>query len=501
MKNGQGKKIAVNAISASVQVVVVGLAYFFLYKYLINKLGVEQLGVWSLILSTSSIATLANFGITSGLVKFVADFNAKKKHAEIPELIFTAFVSVAGFYAILIAIIYLLASFIIDRIVDKEHIDIALKLLPFSLLSLFINEIGGVFTSVLEGYQKNYLRNIIYVVSTIIFLMVVFYLVPDHGLMGVAYAQVFQAALVMTGAFIFGSKVCGGINLFKLGWNKAIFKQLISYGSKFQLVSIFQIMYEPVTKALLSKMGGLAIVGFYEMASRLINQARAFIVNANQVMIPVVAHAANEGKDEVKSIYAKSLSITLLVASILVSGVIALGSVISLAWIGHYEPMFIFSLNVLGIAIYINILCGPAYFGALGEGKLNLLMISSCIMACLIVVLGYMLGLWLGGTGVIIAWGITLSTGTVVLIYYYQRSLNAGLRDVLNRSDMVLLCCTLVYISINLILGLKTSVADNITEQFIKNSLLYIIIILPAVAYSKSLRQLISQVRVREKNI
>jgi hypothetical protein len=49
------------------------ILYFLLYKYLLDKLGIKLLGVWSLILSFSSIANLANIGITSGLVKFVAE--------------------------------------------------------------------------------------------------------------------------------------------------------------------------------------------------------------------------------------------------------------------------------------------------------------------------------------------------------------------------------------------------------------------------------------------
>jgi O-antigen/teichoic acid export membrane protein len=54
-------------------------------------------------------------------------------------------------------------------------------------------------------------------------------------------------------------------------------------------VSISQLLYEPTTKILLSKYGGLGILGNYEMASRLVNQVRALIVNANQVVIPIIA--------------------------------------------------------------------------------------------------------------------------------------------------------------------------------------------------------------------
>ena len=87
------KKLTVNAVSAVVQVVFTALLYFFLYKYLLKNIGVEQLGIWSLILSFSSIANLANLGLTSGLVKFVAEYLTAQDRTKLGKLIFTSVLS------------------------------------------------------------------------------------------------------------------------------------------------------------------------------------------------------------------------------------------------------------------------------------------------------------------------------------------------------------------------------------------------------------------------
>src|SRR3978361_767482 len=124
------KRILLNAGSAAVQVIVVGLMYFFLYRYLIKTLGPSQLGVWALVISTSSIANLANFGITSGLVKFVADYKEIGDTGKMNRLIFTAFLSIIFFFAILILLGYFGVGFLIRRIIDKQYIGLALKVLP-----------------------------------------------------------------------------------------------------------------------------------------------------------------------------------------------------------------------------------------------------------------------------------------------------------------------------------------------------------------------------------
>jgi O-antigen/teichoic acid export membrane protein len=100
------KRISINIVSSVLQVLLVGVVYLFLYKFLLKSLGVEQLGVWSIILATTSIANLANFGITSGLVKFIADYNARGQQGNIPKLIFTSFVSIVVFFAFIIFIIF-----------------------------------------------------------------------------------------------------------------------------------------------------------------------------------------------------------------------------------------------------------------------------------------------------------------------------------------------------------------------------------------------------------
>jgi O-antigen/teichoic acid export membrane protein len=48
-------------------------------------------------------------------------------------------------------------------------------------------------------------------------------------------------------------------------------------------------LYDPITKALLTKFGGLSLVGYYEMANKLIYQIRSLKVSANQILVPAFA--------------------------------------------------------------------------------------------------------------------------------------------------------------------------------------------------------------------
>lgn len=109
--NFSSKKLTINAVSAVVQVIFTALLYFFLYKYLLKSIGVEQLGVWSLILSFSSIANLANMGLTSGLVKFVAEYILEDDKSKLGKLIFTSILSMSILFIFLSLVILSGAQF------------------------------------------------------------------------------------------------------------------------------------------------------------------------------------------------------------------------------------------------------------------------------------------------------------------------------------------------------------------------------------------------------
>jgi len=461
MEKKRNRRIILNALSAAAQVIVVGLIYFILYHYLVSKLGPSQLGIWALVISTTSIANFANFGITSGLVKFVADFRETHDNESMHRLVFTAFLSIVVFFAILILAGYLGINFILKLVVDAKFIKLALRLLPWSLLCLFLNEAGSIYSSILEGFQRNYVRNIIYIISAVLFLGLSFLWVPRFGMMGVAYAQAIQSLIILISAFFCGSSLINGFTLFKWNWDKIIFKKLIAYGSRFQLVSLFQLLYEPGTKLLLSHFGGLAAVGYYEMASRLVNQVRALIVSANQVMIPVVAQASFKGTEEVRKLYLRTMSATLFVNAPLICGLITFSAFISLFWIGHVEPAFMFPLLVLSITMFFNVMCGPAYYSSLGQGKLGLLVYIHLFMAFFNLSLGLLLGHFLSSNGVILSWGITFTTGSLLLIIFFQRNMLISFARLFSQSDILLISIAAAFALVAVLLSQNFSYSKH----------------------------------------
>lgn len=432
----QKSKLFFNSIAAIGQVLIVGIVYLVLYRYLLVTLGIELLGVWSLIIASTSLALIANFGISTSIIKFVATYYARNDFDRLRKLIFTAAVFIIGTYSIISVVILIAGTYVLPHFIEAKYLPIALEILPFSLLSLIINALGGVISSCLDGIQKNYIKSYIVSFSSIVLFALSVLLTPKFGLKGLIFAQIFQAIIVLVASIYYLSKSIKSIFTLQWNWSKSLFKEIINYGIKMQALSFMQMSFEPITKALLSKYGGLAMVGYYEMASRLVTQLRSLIVSANQVIIPVVAEAKETKETYVKELYIKTFSIVLLFDIVLITGIIITAPIVSFLWIGKIVPFFLFAVVLNSIVAFVNICSNPAYFSYLGEGKLNWLIYSYIAITLLNPILSYFLGIEFNGYGVVVGWNIAFLIGSLLVLFSYHQKNHISLKSLLSLHDL-----------------------------------------------------------------
>ena len=60
------RRLSRNAFAAMAQVVVSAAVLFVFYRFLIRQLGPEEIGVWSLVVASTAVARLGEFGLGGG---------------------------------------------------------------------------------------------------------------------------------------------------------------------------------------------------------------------------------------------------------------------------------------------------------------------------------------------------------------------------------------------------------------------------------------------------
>src|SRR5271163_3322446 len=100
------RQIFWNAATTIAQVIGTACALFVLYRFLIRTIGIGRLGIWSLVLATTSVVTLANQGFSTSIVKFVATYSARGDYRDVSLLLQTAVISIALALAVVSAGLY-----------------------------------------------------------------------------------------------------------------------------------------------------------------------------------------------------------------------------------------------------------------------------------------------------------------------------------------------------------------------------------------------------------
>lgn len=431
-------QILINATMSVIQIVVISAVLFILYKFLLNTIGSAQLGIWSLILATTSVTQIANVGLSSSVVKFAAKYISREENENVSLVIQTAALSIAVFVSFVLLVGYPVVKWLLGLVIPDESIAIAFSVLPYAFFALWSMAITGVFQAGLDGYQRIDLRSLLLMFGAFLNLLLCVVFAPIYGLIGVAYARVLVNALILIGSWLLLKRCLSVLPVFPYMWDKNLFREIIGYAINFQFISLISMLYDPVTKALLSKFGGLSVVGYYEMASRMIIQIRALIVSSNQVLVPAIADLKEKTPEKIQAIYLNSYQFLFYLSLPLYSFIAICAPIISDLWIGHYENVFVIFVILLSVGWLLNTLNAPAYFTYLGIGQLRWNLISSIIIGLLNAGLGFLFGVYFYGIGVVVAWVFSLALGSSIVYLSYHIKYEVPLIELLPESSKIL---------------------------------------------------------------
>jgi O-antigen/teichoic acid export membrane protein len=421
---------------------------FVLYRFLLRHLGAEAVGIWSLVLATTSASRLADLGLSGSVVRFVAKYDALGDLNAVAEVIDTAAISLGTLLAGVLAVAYPLLNFAIELIVPASDVTQARLLLPYSLISLWVLAVGTVFQAGLEGSQRFALKNGIVVSTNLLYLLLVFAGVPLFGLLGLAYAQLIQAGAVLITTRIILGRAAKETTLIPRRWSKKRLIELISYGVKFQAASLANLFFDFTTKALLSRFGILADVAYYDMASRLVLQVRGIIISAGQVMIPRLVAVSETNPSDFNLLYRRTYDVLTYFAIAFFGSVICLAPLVSVLWLGGYNRVFVVYTYLLAVGWLLNSASAPAFFSNIAKGFLRWNIIGQLTIGIVNLILGILLGQRYGSTGVVSAWSIALVSGSVLVTITYHMHNNVPFAQLFptqhwNLSLSVVLACAL----------------------------------------------------------
>jgi O-antigen/teichoic acid export membrane protein len=427
------RRLSMNAGAAIAQVVISAGVLFELYRFLLRQIGPEQLGVWSLVVASSAVARLAEFGIGGGVTRFVANDLGAGDRRRAAGTVGMSVLAVAGFIGVVcLGLQPLLHGGLGKLIADANLLAAARQLLPWALAALWTGAVAQVFLSALDACQRGDLRVAINTAAAVGQLIAAYIMVPAKGLAGLGPVQLIQAALTLIPAAVV---LAATLRVAPGAWfapDRGRFIEIVRYGGSLQISALVQILFDPAVKIMLSSLGALSMTGYYEAANRAVVQFRSVIVAAYQMLVPYLAHRVGSGDldtPQVRQVY-RSVHALLMVIAIPYYAVIAAALPLVLAlWLGRHDQAF----AVIGLVCLagwaVNTLIVSAYMLYVATGNLRWTIWSHVLIGVANLALGWLGGRLGGGFGVIAGAMLALVAGSVIVPVFFHREYGIGWRE------------------------------------------------------------------------
>lgn len=466
--------LARNVAANVLQAVVGAVILFVLFRYINASLGIAQFGVWSVVLATASASRFANLGLGAGITRFVARYIALGDRIAAARIVETSVITLAILLGAALPILYFPLKLLLGHVFSGSHVIEAYRLLPYALLSLWFNDVAMVFLSGLQGFQRMDLRAAVMIAGQVLMLILAILLIPQHGLTGLAEAQIAQGVFLLLASWAILRQRLPELGWLPTRWSRKAFLEIIGYGVNVQLASLFTMLLDPVTKALMAKFGGASAAGYFEMANQVVLKVRALIVMANQAIVPKVTHMAELTPHRLIDFYKENLRILIFIALPVFALIFTMANPISEMLVGYSSPLLVHLIHLCVIAWFLNIFDVPAYFINMGTGRVGWNTISHILTGVINGVLGWIFGMLYGASGVAWAYGAAISIGSWFLVLVFQKISDVHLLSIRLKEHIPLaFACMAVAIVGNILWGM--SAANNVLRWIL------VLAVLPAI--------------------
>ena len=433
------RQLARNASFSVVQVFVSALSLLVIYRLLMQRLSIAEIGLWSLVIGSTAVARLSELGLGAGVMRFVAADLAAGAGQRAARTIGAAALMVTVLVGLMALLVQPLLLTYLIKLTPLDLHQAVRMLLPAALLGVVLAAAGNVFAVSIDGAQRMDIRAVLQMLSTLVQLAATWYVLPRWGLLGLGWVQVAQAGFLLVSSALTVLILLRRPLRDYAGFDRPRLKELFSYGGGMQLSAIAQLLTEPLLKVLLTAFSGLALTGYYDIANRIVLQFRSVIIAAYNALVPHVAAFSGKGEphgERLRAIYREASGV-LLVVILPYFACVAAGLPLALTlWKGQFDFRLLLVALLQLTAWLVNLLTTPAYMLYLGIGRLRWTVLTHVLVALLTAVLGSSFGWVWGGTGVLAGGAIALAAGSLLVMAAFHRQYSVAWRDQFPLSSM-----------------------------------------------------------------
>jgi O-antigen/teichoic acid export membrane protein len=412
--------VARNVSTRYLAIFIDGVTGLVLLPFNVSHLGPAAYGLWALTTSVTWFFGVLDFGYGGALVKFIAQYRARRDRAALNEILST----IGLVFTALGALCFMVTAVLAWRIdslfnIEAAQVSTAQRVLLIVGAYLSVRFALSIFGAVVYGFQRYYLNNAASIGTSLVVAAVnIAILSAGHGLVTLVAATTAVRVLSL-GLFAWNAyRVFPGIHIRPSLFRWARLKEVTGF-SVYMLVLDWsaKLNYSSDT-IVIGAMLDTTAIAVYTVGLRLAQFAQQLTKQLNDALFPnVVDSDAAQRYDQLRMILVQGTKLSLALAAPLCLGVIVLARPLIHSWVGPQFSASVLPTQILLTVVLVRISTGSANLILKGAGEHKLLTYTNAATAVVNVLLSIALIRPFGLIGVALGTLMPVTLSGALVIY------------------------------------------------------------------------------------
>lgn len=428
------KKLLTNSFWNWIHYFITVAVTFIVSPILVNSLGSEGYGLWTIVGSLIGYYGLMDVGIRNALVRFVAKYKGEDNINKLNEFVNACF-AIFSCAALVVFILTALTTYMLPLMFDFNT-----DLLSDARLTVLFLGIGfalqfplNALSGILVGIQRYDITSKIWIVVCIVQnILYVIVLKNGMGIVAIAILNSVSGLFAYTAMACFGWKLVPGLKITLKIPLRSTIRELFSYSSYVFIIGIAGRIFNYTSPIVIGRLLGMTSVAYYAIPVSLLSYANSIVLNFCRVLQPYASNSEASGKkQEISETALWSVRISLIIYAPVFILVCLFGTDFIGIWIGKsFSEGAAGVLPVLALAYVFAIAEMPLENILMGMGAVRVISFILIGEAVISLILMLILIRSMGIVGA--AWGTAIPmfiTRGILIPKYAAKKINFSLKN------------------------------------------------------------------------
>jgi len=358
------------------------------YPLYLHFLGYEKYGVWLVLTTVLTFASLGNLGIGSAVMKLVAEEYGHGDILGVQRYITTAIAVLFISGAIVLTVLLIFRNPIVSAFkLDEGNRQMVLWLIPYIGVLCIYSFIVQVFDATLSGLGRMDKSNYISTFSQIVQVATSGILLSfGSGVKGMLIGSiVYNVTIHLLTIYCIGRIV--HVSFWNIGnINRVYLYRLFQFGGTIFSGSLINMFFSPFNKLMLSRYVGVAALPVYEIAYTGSMRVRSLVESGLRALVPKISYLSaelnNQATNKILEIYRRSMKLIFVFGAPLFLVLLVSSPFLLKIWLGgKFVETLPGNFQLMLVGSFLSLLSVPAYYTFMGINKVGYCLISQLIQS------------------------------------------------------------------------------------------------------------------------